>query len=428
MVRKVQLVSRSVVDEARIFVAGGGGGNGVVSFRREKYVARGGPDGGDGGRGGDVVLRGERDLTTLAPLAHQVRFAADRGESGRGANKHGKRGRDLIVGVPLGTVVADGGGSFADITRDGQTVVAARGGKGGLGNVHFTTSTQQAPRMARKGDPGQERWLTLELKIIGDVGLVGEPNAGKSSLLAAMSAARPEIAPYPFTTLSPVLGVAEVGDVAFVVVDIPGLIEGAHDGHGLGDRFLRHVERTRVLVHVLDASAPDPVASYQRVRRELELFNPQLIQKPTLVAANKMDLAEAQSTWESVRRHLSEAGVREVFLMSAVTGDGVSRLLGALEKRLGVARREAPADGQERRVYRLASEETSFVVEREGGTYRVVGREPERIVVTADMESDEGLADLQRRMERLGVFRALEQAGVKPGDTVHVGAFDLEWT
>jgi len=225
---------RGLIDEARIFVKAGDGGNGIVSFRREKYVPLGGPDGGDGGRGGDVLLRGKHGLNTLAAFAHQTRFNAERGGNGRGARQHGKRGQDLAIDVPLGTLVVDDRGALADITHDGQTVVVARAGKGGLGNVHFATATHRAPRMARKGEPGEERRLDLELKSIGDVGLVGEPNAGKSSLLAALSAAHPEVGAYPFTTLAANLGVATVDDVPFVVVDIPGLIEGAHAGHGLG--------------------------------------------------------------------------------------------------------------------------------------------------------------------------------------------------
>lgn len=419
---------RSFADEARIFAKAGDGGNGIVSFRREKFVPLGGPDGGDGGRGGDVVLRGSRNLNTLFRFRHQERFCAQRGGHGRGARQHGRRGADLVVDVPLGTVVLDDHGHLADVTEEAQTVVVARGGKGGLGNVHFATSTNRAPRMARKGEPGEERWLRLELKTIGDVGLVGEPNVGKSSLLAALSAAKPEIAPYPFTTLTPNLGVGTVDDLTFVVVDIPGLIEGAHAGVGLGHRFLRHVQRAPVLVYVIDGACADALESYRMVRRELELFDPALLQKRDLVAVNKMDLPEAQARWPEVQRGLQQERGEGVHPISAVTAQGLPGLLAAIRGRLEVQRSESGREPAAIRTYRVRREEEDhYDVEREGGGFRVRGGRVERLVAMADMDSDEGLADLHRQLGRLGVIKALEGAGVARGDTVWVGKFELEW-
>ena len=415
------------IDEARIFVKAGDGGNGIVSFRREKYVPLGGPDGGDGGRGGDVILRGSRSVNTLLGFQHRIHHRAERGGNGGGAKKHGKRGANLIIDVPLGTMVSDAEGFLADITREGQEVAVARGGKGGLGNVHFATPVNRAPRMARKGEPGQERWLNLELKSIGDVGFVGEPNAGKSSLLAAISAARPEIGAYPFTTLSPNLGVATIGDVPVVAVDIPGLIEGAHAGRGIGHRFLRHVQRARILVHVLDAAGEDPVAAYQRIRRELELFDPALAEKPELIAANKMDLPAARDGLPAIRKQLETKGERRVFAVSALTGDGIPALLEAIRDRLGALEEEQPPEPSVR-VYRLAPEEVVFTVEKEADTFVVRGREVERILARAYLETDEGLDDFQRQLERLGVFKELERRGVQSGDTVVIGDFEMEWT
>ena len=418
---------RSLVDEARIFVQAGAGGNGIASFRREKYVPRGGPDGGDGGRGGDVILRASRSLNTLAPFAHRTRFAAERGGHGAGATKHGKRGEDVVVDVPIGTVVVDGLEPIADLTHEGQQVIVARGGKGGLGNVHFATSTNRAPRRARKGEPGAEAWLNLELKTIGDVGLVGEPNAGKSSLLAALSAARPEIADYPFTTLAPNLGVTVVGDVPFVVVDIPGLIEGAHAGHGLGHRFLRHVERARVILYVVDGATADPVGSYQLIRNELELHEPALLDKPALLAVNKIDLKEARKGWQAVREFVERAGGPPAFAVSALTGKGVPALSTAIHERLEALRAETETTPVVR-TYRLPHAEEKHIVQRDGDAFVIRGRDAERVIAMADLDSDEGIADLQRQLGKIGVLKELERAGVRSGDTVRIGDFELEWT
>ncbi len=417
----------SFIDEARIHVRAGSGGDGAMSFRREKFVPYGGPDGGDGGRGGDVILRATHNLNTLASFRHHTHFRAEHGGHGGGAKKHGKRGADLVIDVPVGTVVSDEHGVIADLTKDGQMAAVARGGKGGLGNVHFATPTNRAPRMRRRGEPGEERWLKLELKTLGDVGFVGEPNAGKSSLLAAMSAARPEIAPYPFTTIAPNLGVATVDDVPFVVVDIPGLIRGAHAGVGLGDRFLRHVERARLLVHVLDLGEDDPLASYRMIRDELRLFDPLLLEKPRLVALNKIDLPGAREKLSDLRRSFAEEERLPAFAVSALTGEGVSELLAAIRAELDRLPPEEAIEEPNVRSYGLRPEDTGFTIEKRPEGFVVRGWAVERVVVTADLETDEGIADLQRRLERLGLFRELERAGVKPGDTVKIGDFELEW-
>jgi GTP-binding protein len=415
------------IDLARIHVEAGDGGNGIVSFRREKFVPRGGPDGGDGGRGGDVIVRGDRNLSSLLHFRRQERFRAERGGNGGPGKKHGKRGADVVVRVPLGTIIADQQGAIADITQDGQEIVVARGGKGGIGNIHFATSTNRAPRMARKGEPGEDMALNLELRSLGDVGLVGEPNAGKSSLLAAMSAAKPEIGAYPFTTLTPNLGVAEIDDVPFVLVDVPGLIEGAHEGVGLGHQFLRHVSRARMLVHVVDAASADPVGSYQMIRNELELFNPRLLDKPELIAANKMDLPGADKGVKALKRSVARRENVVVFPVSALTREGVEELRAAIRQRLDAMRAEEAEEELPTRVYRLGREDTSLEIVREGEDYRVRGRVAERAVAMANLESDEGIADLQRQLARLGVLRELESAGVKTGDTVYIGEFELEW-
>lgn len=416
----------SFADEARVFVTGGDGGNGARSFRHEKYVPLGGPDGGDGGRGGDVILRGKRDVWELSPLIRQRRFAAERGGDGRGAKQHGKRGVDLIVHIPLGTLIREGDLLIGDITREGQELVVARGGKGGLGNVHFATANRRAPRLAQRGEPGEGRWVDLDLKTVGHVGFIGLPNAGKSSLLAASTAAHPEIAPYPFTTLTPNLGVATVAEVAFVLVDVPGLIEGAHTGAGLGHRFLRHIQRAGVLVYVVDVSLESAWGDYHAVREELRLFDETLVARIQLVALNKIDVEGARRRGLALQSRLRSEGF-ESHTVSALTGEGMEALLTAIEgavQRSGVLREPAPA----LRTYRLQPEEASLAVVREGGSFRVRGRQAERTVAMADMETDEGLAELQRRLERLGVFRALEGAGVQMGDTVRVGDFELEWT
>lgn len=334
------------IDEVQILAIGGAGGNGCMAFRREKYVPRGGPSGGDGGRGGHVVLRADRSLTTLLDLKYRPRLVAGRGEHGRGKEQYGRGGDDLVVRVPVGTLVhdAESGELLADLDHDGAEVIAAKGGRGGLGNIHFKSSTNQAPRHTTPGEPGEERQLRLELRLLADVGVLGFPNAGKSSLIGRLSAARPKIGDYPFTTLVPQLGVVRVDEgSSFVIADVPGLIEGAHQGTGLGTRFLRHLSRTALLLHLLDlspASGRDPIEDFAVINRELALSDPALAAKPQIVAANKLDLAEARERFPEVQAALAAQG-HTVLGISAATGEGLSELVVAIARALADLRRDA---------------------------------------------------------------------------------------
>jgi GTPase len=419
------------LDEARIWVAAGAGGDGVASFRREKYVPFGGPDGGDGGRGGSVYLEASPSVSTLLEFSRRRHFKAERGGHGRGKRQHGKAGQDLVIRVPPGTVARGDDGLLVDLSRPGDMALVARGGRGGLGNTHFATATNRAPRVAQKGEPGEERWLDLELKTIAHAALIGEPNAGKSSLLAATSGARPKIGAYPFTTLHPNLGVAEPagleGDV-FVLADVPGLIAGAHAGAGLGHRFLRHVERAPLLVHVVDASRPDALDAYRTVRRELEAYKPEVAAKPEIVAANKLDLPGAREGFERLRRALPD---RRVVGISTVTNEGIPELLAAVAEALAALPSPETTEAKTGavRIYRVApAADDGFTVDvPEPGVYRVRGRRVERMVAMTDLESEPGVEHLQKQLERLGVFEALERAGVGVGDTVRIGAWETEW-
>ncbi|MEW6118278.1 MAG: GTPase ObgE [Nitrospirota bacterium] len=320
------------IDYIKIYVKAGDGGRGCVSFRREKFVPRGGPDGGDGGRGGHVILKAARDMNTLLDLRHKKEYKAGRGEHGKGGNKHGKDGEDLIIPVPVGTQVknAETGEVIADLDHADAEVIVARGGRGGLGNSHFATATRQAPQFAQPGEPGEEKWLVLELKLLADIGLIGLPNAGKSTLISVISAARPKIADYPFTTLIPHLGVVKMEDFrSFVVADIPGLIEGAHRGAGLGFQFLRHVERTSILLHLVDISditPSDPVEDFEKINRELVLYNPDLMLKPMAVAGTKLDMAFEKVRLHRLRDYCECKGL-DFFPLSAVTGEGIRQLV-----------------------------------------------------------------------------------------------------
>ena len=421
----------NALDTARILVKAGDGGNGALSFRREKFVPRGGPDGGDGGRGGSIFLRADPSVSTLLDFAHRRHFKGGRGGNGAGSKKHGKKGQDLVIRVPPGTVVRSDEEVLADLSRPGDEVMVARAGRGGLGNVHFATSTNQTPRVAQKGEPGEERWLDLELKTIADVGLIGYPNVGKSSLLAALTAARPKIGDYPFTTLSPNLGVAERDTAAletYILADIPGLIEGAHRGVGLGHQFLRHVERARILLHVVDAAGPDPVTAYREVRRELELYNPALAAKPELVALNKIDLpAVRERLEESLNAFRDAESDRRVIPVSAMTTQGIAELKEALAETLAGLPAEPPVTPAEMKVYRLAPEDEGWTVERDGEDFRVRGKRVERVVAMTDLQNPDAVDMLQRTLGKLGVLEALERAGVGSGDTVHIGPAELEW-
>ncbi len=415
------------LDRARIKVRGGTGGKGVISFRREAHVPRGGPDGGDGGRGGDLVLRADPQLASLGDFAYTHEFAATDGAAGEGSNKSGKAGKDRIVRVPAGTTVRDvaTGDEVADLLADGAEIIGARGGSGGRGNARFVTSTRRAPRIAMNGQQGEERELELELKLIADVGLAGLPNAGKSSLLAALTRARPKIAAYPFTTLTPNLGVARLDDRELVIADIPGLIEGASQGAGLGEEFLRHIERTRLVVHVVDASQEDPLADIATIDAELEAYGHGLRERPELIALNKIDLAEARDKVPALVETLEARG-REAVAISAATGEGLARLAKRLF--LLVGPRPAPdaaAPAERRIVFKGSARDVSVL--KEGPSYRVRSDRIERLAAGIDWDSGDASAYFHRMLQRNGVEKQLRQLGVKEGDTVKIGALELEW-
>ena len=399
----------------------GHGGPGSTSFRREPFTPRGGPDGGDGGRGGSIVLRASNEVTDLSRYARRKHWQAEPGAPGAGRRKTGKNAPDLVLDVPVGTLVLDDRGSLlADLDRPQERFVVASGGAGGRGNVHFKSSTRQAPDFAEPGLKGDEREVTLDLKLIADVGLVGPPNAGKSSLLRAMTAATPKVGDYPFTTLDPELGVADVDGTRFVIADIPGLIEGASRGAGLGLRFLRHVERTKVLVYVLDGAAPDPWQDLEKVRAEVSQFSADLLQRPHIVAVNKVDLEQAQRLKARTRR-------RDAYFVSALTGAGVPELKAAIA-RLVASAPEPPRPEVAPPVTRLrARGGEPVVVERTPPAYVVSGERIERLLERTNLESEGGLARFQAALDRMGVNRALEAAGVQPGDTVRIAGVEFEY-
>ncbi len=414
-------------DEATITVKAGNGGAGMSHFRREKYIPHGGPDGGNGGKGGDVILVATPTLNTLIRFSRQRSFEAENGGRGGTNDKTGASAEDVRIDVPRGTIARDGatGELLADLTESGQVVVVARGGRGGRGNARFATSSNQAPQMAEKGEPGQSRTLTLELKLIADVGIVGVPNAGKSTLLAAISKATPKIAPYPFTTLEPNLGVVVIDNRDLVVADIPGLVEGAHRGIGLGHAFLRHVQRTRVLIHLLDGAGDNPLADFNQINAELALFDDKLAQKPQLVVLNKMDLPEAQANWPQVERELQARGY-ETFSISAATHLRTHDLMNR-----GLTLRDAlpPAEAVgEMPTYSLGDDPNAFTISRTAeGNLRVSGERIERAAHMTYWEIDESAARFQRILEVLGISKALQAEGVQPGDTVQIGDVELEW-
>ena len=416
------------IDEIDILVKAGAGGDGAVSFRREKFVPRGGPDGGDGGRGGSVYLEASYDVNTLYGFRNKHLFKAEPGGTGTGNRRHGSKGKDLVIKVPVGTIATvEGEAIVADLTVPGEREMVARGGRGGLGNIHFTTSTMQTPRIAQKGEAGGEKGLHLELRLLADVGLVGLPNAGKSTLLATVTAARPKIADYPFTTLVPNLGVVALGDSSFVAADIPGLIEGAHTGAGLGLEFLKHVRRTRLLVHLLDGSSEDPIRDYEVVNRELAEYSNELAEKPQLVAFTKMDLPESREAWPDAAGKLRAMGLDAVPISSA-TSEGIKELIGLVVGKLAEWK-PAPAPDEGLKVYRLEGEPDSTleVKKEDSGAFRIVGKAAERAAGLINIETPEGLMVMKKRLAHLGVAKLLEKAGAMPGDTVRVGEAEYRW-
>ncbi|HEX5451015.1 MAG TPA: GTPase ObgE [Candidatus Limnocylindrales bacterium] len=423
------------LDRVKIHVRAGDGGDGAASFRREAHVPRGGPDGGDGGRGGSVYLSVDVGETTLTDYRFKHHFQAPAGGRGAGTRKHGRAGVDLELVAPPGTSVYDdaSGDLLADLVAAGQRVLVARGGRGGLGNVHFATATHRAPRHAQKGEPAEERWLRLELRLIADVGLVGLPNAGKSTLLAALTAATPRIAPYPFTTLEPNLGVLDLA--AFdphderrpTIADVPGLIEGASSGAGLGHAFLRHVERTRLLIHVVDLAGSDPERDFGAIREELRLHDPRLLDKPTLIAANKLDEPTATA---NLAAFLGARGRERLptVAVAGLTGLGIPDLARAIATRLPDAASLArPPESSEEVVHRPLPIGVGFAIERDGEAFRIRGRRVERLAAQTDFENEESAERFQHDLARLGVERELRRAGVSEGDVVRIGSQELIW-
>jgi GTP-binding protein len=417
------------IDEAEILVRSGKGGDGMVHFHREKYVPRGGPDGGDGGKGGDVILEVRLSLNTLQPFRHVSRYIAANGKNGGPNDMTGKSADDLIVPVPAGTMVYDAltGDMLGDLTTSGQQLLVCKSGRGGRGNPHFKSATHQAPRTAERGEPGDEKRLRLELKLIADIGLIGVPNAGKSTLLSVLTNATPKIAPYPFTTLEPNLGVAEVDDdTSVVLADIPGLIEGASEGIGLGHDFLRHIQRTRVLIHLLDGLSPDPVADYSQITTELSLFDPNLAKKPQIVALNKIDQPEVQARLAEIKKEMKKKKV-EFMTISALARTNVRELLLKAVEKLDEApsMEEAPPPLP---VYRPKEDPREFHVARAGDhEWRLTGTSIERAASMTFWEHDGSVRRFQKIMEALGVDDALRKAGIKEGDTVAIGDYELDW-
>lgn len=413
------------IDKARVFITAGRGGDGCISFRREKYVPLGGPDGGNGGKGGDVYLAAEPHLSTLLDLTFRPHYKADSGAAGGSSNCTGRSADDLTIRVPVGTVVSRGGEILADMKEPRQKILVAKGGRGGRGNSSFKTGRHTAPRIAEKGEPGEQVNLDLELRLIADVGLVGFPNAGKSTFLAHISAARPKIADYPFTTLTPNLGVVRSGEGSFVVADIPGLIEGAHLGKGIGDEFLRHIQRTRVLIHLVDVMGFDEHTAYRNYRtinKELEAYSPRLSKKPMLVAVNKMDLTDADAKLARFKKTLKKA---RIYPISAATGAGIPALLKAVQKALATApvEEEIVPEPVKKYVY-----EPEFTIAREGDVFIVKGSKIERLAAMTDFSEEESLRRFQNILRKMGVEKALQEKGIVEGDTVRIASMEFTFS
>jgi GTP-binding protein len=426
------------VDIVKIHVAAGSGGHGAVSFRREKYIPAGGPDGGDGGRGGDIIFQADAGLKTLMDFRYKKNYKAQNGQNGAGSNRTGKDADHLVLKLPVGTVIKDAQTDrvIADLTKPGQRSVVAMGGKGGKGNSRFKSSTRQAPTFAENGYDGEEKWLVLELKLIADVGLIGFPNVGKSTILSVVTGASPKIANYPFTTLNPNLGVVQLDERrSFVMADIPGLIEGAHEGVGLGHEFLRHIERTRLLIHVLDASGSegrDPLEDFKQVNYELEKHNIKLADRPQIVAANKIDLPEAAKALPKIKRALEKEGY-EVFEISAAANTGLDRLVARAYELICVMEEQLPEDKQENieekkkmRYYRF-EEEKLFTVEKDGKVFVVKGNWINRLMSGINIDRDESLKYFQKVIRKRGIIDELKKMGIGEGDTVRIGDIEFEY-
>ena len=419
-------------DYTKIFVKSGNGGNGAISFRREKYVAAGGPDGGDGGKGGDVYFITDKDSNTLINFRYNKKFKAENGQNGSGARCNGKQGQDLYIKVPIGTVVKDAetGEIVADLSEEDSKELVLPGGRGGKGNTHFATSTRQAPRFAQSGEKGIEKELILELKSLADVGLVGFPNAGKSTFLSVVTDAKPKIADYPFTTLNPNLGVVKTDDEnSFVIADIPGLIEGASDGVGLGIQFLRHIERTRLILHLIDVcgfQGRNPVDDFYSINNELKNYSEKLTKKEHIIVATKLDVAQDDTLYKELEKVAKKEGL-EIFKISSITKQGLKELLVRVEELLKEIPKENLIELNQRKVYKLNEDKNEFQIVREEDMYVVIGPAVEKLMSRVNLEDTESMYYFQRKLDELGVNEALKEAGVKEGDTVKVVDWELEW-
>lgn len=420
-------------DYAKIHVKAGDGGNGIVAFRREKYVPYGGPAGGDGGNGGSIILEADEGLRTLIDFRYRTHYKGNRGEHGQGKRQHGKNAPDTVLKIPVGTIVKDGetGRIIADLTRPGQRVVVAKGGKGGRGNPHFVSSTHRAPTLAENGDLGEERWIILELKLLADVGLVGFPNVGKSTLISRVSAAKPKIADYHFTTITPNLGVVKVAEgKSFVMADIPGLIEGAAEGAGLGHRFLRHTERTKVLIHVLDISGSEgrnPLEDFRIVNNELQKYSSYLTKRPMIIAANKIDLPDGENNLKLLKKELQDY---EIFPISAVTGEGISDLLFRAAHLLDEVEEheEIPAVEEEQlRIVKVEEKPGFFITKEDANLFTVSGPEIDKHWARTNFDNDQAVSRFLQIVDAMGVVKALREKGAKDGDVIRIKSLEFDF-
>jgi GTP-binding protein len=416
------------VDRVKIEVRAGNGGNGAVSFRREKYVSKGGPNGGDGGKGGDIIIEADEKIVTLIDLYNHPHKRAQNGENGQGSNKTGKSGENLIIKVPLGTVVEDIDNStiLGDLIRNGERIIISKGGKGGLGNSRFKSSTRRSPKFAQKGEPGEEKKLYLSLKIIADVGLVGYPNVGKSTLLSRISSAKPKIANYAFTTLVPHLGLVRVDEIkSFVAADIPGLIEGAHEGIGLGDKFLKHIERTKIILHIIDGSnmkREDPLYNFRTINQELSNFSDKLTHKPQIIAINKCDLPSTQKNINYLTEAFHKEGL-QIYPISALKSEGLNKLVHGISSFLDELKLK---EGKKKVPKKLIKKEVvykfhpKFTIKQKGNVYEVSGKEIEKIVAMTNFNNEEAIDNFQKIIKKNGLEKALIRKGIKEGDKVKI--------
>lgn len=420
------------IDYVKITAKSGNGGNGAITFRREKYVAAGGPDGGDGGKGGDVYFVVDPDSNTLINFRYNKKYKAQNGENGSGNNCYGKKGEDLYIKVPLGTVIKDSqtGKVIADLSTPGQKELVMPGGRGGKGNSHFATATRQAPHFAQGGEKGIEKELILELKLLADVGLVGFPNVGKSTILSMVTSARPKIADYHFTTLEPNLGVVktEYGD-SFVIADIPGIIEGASSGVGLGLQFLRHIERTRLLLHVIDVSGSEgrnPVEDFKTINKELKKYSEKLASRKQIIVANKVDAMQDETLYNELQKMAKKENI-EIFKVSAATGEGLKDLFKHVAEELKKLPKEDIVEADEKVVYTLKEEKQGFEIKKENGEFRVFGPDVDRLMARVNLADNESMYYFQKMLANLGINDALKNAGVQDGDTVRFNDWEFDW-